>query len=244
MAKPAKPKRQRWPITEKWVGQHSKADGKDHLYFDKHEKGFGLRVNRNRHRHFLPQLCVQWSRAQSHTRGTITATSDRVQSGGSSRSGEGDEAGSQRQSRTEPVDPLVIRKAKRNMKSISDLADYYLHEHAEVHRRPNYIRSIRNILTAVIRPRLGHLDHVVERRGRRAHAQFVQGHALLRQSLCRHLVGDTAIAVGRALDCSRLHVRAAHMIERCRGFAGSRLSGCCDIVWSPMNLSHSNRQDR
>lgn len=158
MEKPAKEKRRKWPITEKFVDQHKKADGKDHLYFDEHDKGFGVRVNQNG----VVTFFLNYVYGNRERRATLGEPSRRRwpefkvwEAVAAARKMRSDLSGDQR---TEPVDPLALRKAKRNMKTISDLADYYLHEHAEVYRRANYVRSMRNILNAVIRPRFGHLS--------------------------------------------------------------------------------------
>ena len=52
-------------------------------------------------------------------------------------------------------DPSAERQSARNAPKVTDLADRYLREHAEPHKKPSSIASDRQLLNAIILPKLG-----------------------------------------------------------------------------------------
>jgi integrase len=142
--------KQKHNISEKFIQNKLKADG---LYFDEHEKGFGVRRQNG-----IVTFFLNYSFQGREHRATLGDPSRRrwpeftvaeaVQVAKDMR---------HQMSGERKSDPLSVREAERTAPLVSELCDRYLTDYAIPNKRKNSVRDDRYMLDRVIRPKFGHM---------------------------------------------------------------------------------------
>jgi len=133
-------------IVDRFIKNLSAPKVGNQIAYDSEIPGFGVRMTSNGVISFVLNYRVN-GRERRYTIGrypelTATAARERaIQLRGDVRDG---------------VDPLAAREEKREEATIADLADRYLAKHAEKNKRAGTIRNDREMLTGIIKPKLGH----------------------------------------------------------------------------------------
>jgi integrase len=147
-----KPKRRKYRITQKFV-ERLKPTGKDQLYFDEHEKGFGVRCNENG----VVTFFLNYSFQGRERRATLGEASRRRWP--EFTVAEAVEAAQKMryQMSEDKTDPLAVRAAERVAPTVRDLAKSYFSDYADKKKRASSIGDDHAMLDRVILPKLGDL---------------------------------------------------------------------------------------
>ena len=134
-------------LTDKLVRELPAPPTGNRILYDTEIKGFGARITAAGGRSFVLNYRIN-GRERRHTIGAFPAWSVRLAR---------EEAAALKRDIDRGRDPVLERAEARSAPTVSELADRYLHEHAEAKKKPRSVEEDQRNIRLHVKPRLGHL---------------------------------------------------------------------------------------
>src|ERR1017187_4783850 len=135
-------------ISEKFVKNLTPPNNGNRIHYDAQIPGFGVRITAAGAVSFVLNYHVHGRERRftigKHPEWSVTAARNR--------------ALELRRKVNEGVDPLGEREEERTQPSVNDLCNEYLEHHALIHKRPHSVRNDKQMIAALISPKIGTLQ--------------------------------------------------------------------------------------